>query len=56
MPKNKIPTIKSTIEALRPIQWIKNLSLFAALILNGQLLNNNLFLKSFWAFIVFCLL
>jgi len=43
-------------EALRPIQWIKNLSLFAAVILNGQLFNIPLFFKSFWGFIIFCLL
>ncbi|MDD4937575.1 MAG: UbiA prenyltransferase family protein [Candidatus Shapirobacteria bacterium] len=43
-------------ESLRPIQWIKNLSLFAALILNGQLNNFPLFWKNIWAFIVFCLL
>ena len=43
-------------ESLRPIQWIKNLSLFAALILNGQLDNLPLFAKNIWAFIVFCLL
>lgn len=52
---SKIKTL-AIIESLRPIQWIKNLSIFAALILNGQLLNLPLFLKSFWAFIVFCLL
>jgi 4-hydroxybenzoate polyprenyltransferase len=43
-------------EALRPIQWIKNLGLFAAAILNGQLFNLEVFSKSFWGFIVFCLL
>lgn len=47
---------RSLIEALRPIQWIKNLNLFAALILNGQLFEQTLFLKSLWAFIAFCLL
>lgn len=52
----KIPTIKSIIEALRPIQWVKNLAIFAALILNGQLFETELFLKTFWAFITFCLL
>ncbi|MFA5532143.1 MAG: UbiA prenyltransferase family protein [Candidatus Shapirobacteria bacterium] len=51
--KKKFFTI---IESLRPIQWIKNLSLFAALILNGQLTNLPLFTKNIWAFIVFCLL
>lgn len=43
-------------EALRPIQWIKNLSLFAAAILNGQLFNSYIFSKSIWGFVVFCLL
>lgn len=46
----------SLLEALRPIQWIKNLNLFAAAILNGQLTDPVIFIKSVWAFIVFCLL
>lgn len=51
--KNKlIPAI----EALRPIQWIKNLSLFAAAILNGQLTNSEIFNKSISGFIAFCCL
>ena len=54
--ENNKSITKSIIEALRPIQWIKNLGIFAALILNGQLFNNDLFQKSFWAFIAFCLL
>ena len=44
------------IEALRPNQWIKNLSLFAAAILTGQLFNPQVFFASFWAFISFCFL
>ncbi len=44
------------IEALRPNQWIKNLSLFAAAILTGQLLNPSVFNSSLLAFISFCLL
>ncbi len=44
------------LEALRPIQWIKNLNLFAAAILNGQLTDPEVFFRSFGAFIVFCLL
>ena len=48
--------IKATFEALRPIQWIKNLSLFAAVILNGQLFNFPIFYKSLLGFVVFCLL
>jgi len=46
----------AAVQSLRPIQWIKNLSLFAAVILNGQLLNYPVFLKSFLGFIVFCFL
>jgi len=48
--------LKFIFESLRPIQWIKNLSLFAALILNGQLTNFPLFLKNLLAFFAFCLL
>jgi 4-hydroxybenzoate polyprenyltransferase len=44
------------LEALRPVQWIKNLNLFAAAILNGQLFNPEIFSKSFLGFVVFCLL
>lgn len=48
--------IAAILRALRPIQWIKNLSLFAAIILNGQLLNFPIFLKSILGFVVFCFL
>lgn len=44
------------IEALRPTQWIKNLNLLAAAILNGQLINPPIFSKSLIGFIVFSLL
>lgn len=44
------------VEALRPMQWIKNLAVFSALILNGQLFNPFLLNKTIFAFIVFCLL
>lgn len=42
--------------ALRPSQWIKNFSLFAAAILNGQLTNPIIFVQSCLAFVTFCLL
>ena len=42
------------IQSLRPSQWIKNLSLFASLILVGQLTRPEIFIKSFLGFIVFC--
>jgi len=43
-------------ESLRPAQWIKNLSLFATAILNGQLINPEIFVISCLAFFSFCLL
>ncbi len=52
----QIKKVSSIFEELRPIQWIKNLSIFSALILNGQLFNKELFIKNFFAFIAFCLL
>ncbi len=44
------------IQALRPTQWIKNVSLFAAALLNGVLLDPEMFWKSTTAFIVFSML
>lgn len=54
MPKTN--KLISVFEELRPIQWIKNLSIFSALILNGQLFDKQLFNLNFFAFITFCLL
>jgi 4-hydroxybenzoate polyprenyltransferase len=48
--------VSAIIEALRPNQWIKNLSLFAAAILTSQLFNPTVFSASLLAFICFCLL
>ena len=48
--------MSAIIEALRPNQWIKNLSLFAAAILTGQLFNPEVFSASFLAFLSFCCL
>lgn len=53
--KTKFPLIP-LIEALRPAQWIKNLSLFAAIILNGQLFSQSSFSPTLLAFIAFCAL
>ncbi len=46
----------SLFKSLRPNQWIKNFSLFAAAILNGKLFDPEIFSQSFMAFITFCLL
>lgn len=42
------------IKAARPRQWIKNFSLFAALIFSGSLLNPVDQIKAFQAFLIFC--
>ncbi|MBI2029027.1 UbiA prenyltransferase family protein [Candidatus Gottesmanbacteria bacterium] len=44
------------LKALRPQQWVKNLSLFASIIFTGQLFNLPLFILSVLGFIVFCIL
>lgn len=42
--------------ALRVNQWIKNLVIFTAIIFSGKLFEFDLLFKSFYAFLVFCLL
>ncbi len=42
--------------SLRPLQWLKNLALFAAILFSGDLLNSNLFWPVFTAFWIFNLL
>jgi 4-hydroxybenzoate polyprenyltransferase len=41
------------IKVARPIHWVKNLSLFGALIFTSNLLNEPLLTKVIWAFIAF---
>ena len=52
----KSSNLVSLFRALRPAQWVKNFSLFAAAILNGQLTNPMTFIQSSLAFLSFCLL
>lgn len=42
--------------SLRPLQWLKNLALFAAILFSGDLFNSNLFWPVFTAFWIFNLL
>lgn len=42
--------------AIRPRQWIKNFSIFAAITFGGYLFDPEIFFKAFSAFIIFCLL
>lgn len=46
-------TLVSLITIARPVHWVKNASLFAALVFTGGLNQPTLFIKVFWAFIAF---
>lgn len=41
---------------LRVNQWVKNLVVFTAILMSGVLFEGDLFLKTFYAFVVFCML
>lgn len=49
-------TLKALIVSMRPRQWLKNCSLFAAVLFGGEILETNVLLKVFEAFGAFCLL
>ena len=53
LPTKIIITLSSITQAARPVHWIKNLALFAALIFTGNLYNEPLFLKVIWAIVTF---
>lgn len=46
----------AAFKAMRPVHWIKNLALFAAIFLSGMLFSKGEFTKVVWAFVVFCLI
>jgi 4-hydroxybenzoate polyprenyltransferase len=48
--------IRYIFKAARPNQWVKNLVIFTSIIFSGKLFDGDLFGKSFYAFIIFCLL
>ena len=54
--KTKDNLIIASFKAMRPVHWIKNLSIFAAIFLTGLLFEKGDFKKIVWAFIVFCLI
>jgi len=41
------------IKISRPVHWVKNFALFAALVFSGNLLSRDLFIKVIYAFIIF---
>jgi len=48
--------LKAILRSMRPAQWTKNLSVFAALVFAQKFFSVPLFLKSLAAFLVFCLI
>lgn len=41
------------LQSMRPVHWVKNLAVFAALVFTGTLFIQSYFLNVFWAFITF---
>jgi len=54
--KTKDNLIVAAFDAMRPVHWIKNLSLFAAVFLTGALFEKGQLTKVVWAFFIFCLI
>lgn len=53
LPSKKDNIILAAVKVARPIHWVKNLSIFAAIFLTGFLFDQAEFAKVFWAFIAF---
>ena len=51
--RQKDNLIAAAIKSARPVHWIKNLAVFASLLLSGLLLKKGLFIDTLWAFIAF---
>ncbi len=51
-----VPLLFHTIREARPRQWIKNLSLFAALVFSGFFFQPGYFWSVAYAFVIFCML
>lgn len=46
--------ISAAIQIARPIHWIKNISIFAAVFLSGYFFDKVPFTRTVWAFVAFC--
>jgi 4-hydroxybenzoate polyprenyltransferase len=51
-----VKLIIALLKAGRPRQWIKNLSVFVAIVFTGQLFNASMFRITVWSFVIFCTL
>ena len=52
--RQKDNLVVAMVKVARPIHWIKNVSIFAAIFLTGFLFDKNQFSQVLWAFIAFC--
>lgn len=50
---NFLSLIIPAVKVARPVHWIKNLAIFAALVFTGNLLKPLFFTQAFWAFLAF---
>jgi decaprenyl-phosphate phosphoribosyltransferase len=54
--QTKDSLVVAVFKAMRPVHWIKNLSIFAAIFLTGFLFDSAVFTKVCWGFVAFCLI
>jgi decaprenyl-phosphate phosphoribosyltransferase len=54
--QSKDSLVIAAFKIMRPIHWVKNFSIFAAIFLSGMILTENPFAKVCWGFIAFCLI
>lgn len=52
--RSKNSLVASVVRVMRPVHWIKNLSLFTPIFLTGALFDKGQFVNVLWAFIAFC--
>ncbi len=52
---NETKTVFGLIRAVRPVHWVKNFSIFAAIIFSGLLFERGLFIRTLEGFIIFSL-
>jgi decaprenyl-phosphate phosphoribosyltransferase len=53
--RSKDNLASAVLKSMRPVHWIKNLSIFAAIFLTGFLFDKGQFAEVVWAFAAFCL-
>lgn len=51
---NVAKTFLDIVRSMRPLQWIKNLAIFMAIFLGGQLLDPHKLTTVWWTFVAFC--